>query len=406
MNLIERIIAAAAALTLALPAAAEYSGVRASAESGGILILGDSISSGEGLKEHELGYFDYLAANTGKPVTNLAVSGAITTELIEVIDDPSNADIIASSDIICISIGGNDLIRPTKALLETYRQEGEKTTDTVKRLIKEADVVQLMSDLTGALRQPRTTARDNYAVIEQKLRALNPDAEIVMQTIYNPLEVSETFLAENNVSGTNLDNYQKVVTYIANNEKTLNKAITALETVKVADVSETFTGSTWLYSRVLDEQDIHPNAIGHAMIGALILDALGIANGSDANIAEAIKNMKLASYYEMPQEHMDLLSKYAAPIQFSFGDYNNNGIIDVDDAQNVLIAYAEILVGNKLEDVIPSYGTLLCSDVNSDSDITVDDSQFILIYYAEVTLCGNDVTWYDITKNPKAPGAP
>lgn len=405
MKLINRIIAAAAALTLSLPAAAVYSGVQASAASGGILILGDSISSGESLKENEPGYFDYLAAATGKPITNLAVSGAITTELIEVIDNPNNADVIASSDIICISIGGNDLIRPTKALLATYQQEGETTTQTVKRLLKEADIVQLMSDLTGALRQPRTTARDNYAVIEQKLRALNPDAEIVMQTIYNPMEVSDAFLAENNISDTNLDNYQKAVSYIASNEKTLNKAILALETVKVADVSETFTGSTWIYSRVLDEQDIHPNAVGHAMIGALILDALGIAGGADAKMSLAVRNMKLASYYEMPQEHMDLLMKYAAPPEFVFGDQDGDGIVGLEDAQNVLNLYAQTLTGEKPENIF-SYGTMMCCDVNSDSAITVEDSQFILNYYAETTLSGNDVTWFDITQNPNAPGAP
>ena len=104
------------------------------ADTKSVLILGDSISDGTGLKDGEYGYYDYLADCTGGTLTNLAKSGATTHDVIAVIEDAANKDTIADADIICITAGGNDLMQPAKAYFETMAKEGENLIDTAKRV--------------------------------------------------------------------------------------------------------------------------------------------------------------------------------------------------------------------------------------------------------------------------------
>lgn len=76
------------------------------------------------------------------------------------------------------------------------------------------------------------------------------------------------------------------------------------------------------------------------------------------------------------------------------GDYNDDGEITVDDAQNVLVAYVEWL----------SYGGIIgmseaqtkACDVDEDNLITAADAQYILIYYTANTVAGQKLTWQEI----------
>lgn len=87
-----------------------------------------------------------------------------------------------------------------------------------------------------------------------------------------------------------------------------------------------------------------------------------------------------------------------------FGDVDGNGKISSNDAQITLICYAEMLSDNPptLTDA-----QLAIADVSGDGQVSSKDAQQILTYFLEVEVNGDDeVTWYDITKNPNAPGAP
>lgn len=402
---IKRITSAAAALMLSVPVMSAWTGTSAAADAaGGILILGDSISSGYGLRDGEAGFYDYLAGCTGKTVTNLAKAGAATADLIAVIDAAENAETIASADLICISIGGNDLLRPAQEVLSGYQKEGEGIFDTIRRVAAEGDPKRMISELTGALIQPRNAARDNYPVIEEKLRALNPDATIVMQTIYNPMEVSPEFLQAHNISGENLDNFNMLLSYVGNNEKILNKAMAALETVNIADVSAAFDGTGWLYDRVL-EKDVHPNALGHALIAAVVMEAAGITQGSDAKFALTLEKQLLETYRAIPADDLALLNRYAAPSNSQFGDQDCDGEISVEDAMGTLRIFVNTVAEIPLEQCA-TYGDTLYADVTGDGTITAEDAMCILRYYVETYVAGNKVTWYEITKNPNAPDAP
>lgn len=375
-----------AAALPALPAAA--------ADAPSVLILGDSISSGEGLKAGECGYYDYVADCTGGTLTNLAKSGATTHDVIAVLDDASNKDTIADADIICISAGGNDLMQPAKAYFETMAKEGENLIDTAKRVAKEGDAVKIITTLTGKLRQPRTQAIANYAVIAEKIRALNPDAQIIFQTTYNPFELPEYYLTASGYSEDMLKKYNTLMNYVNNNEVQLNDAMKAVEGTKTADVSAAFAGSGWLYDNSM-EKDVHPSPLGHALIAATVLDQIGNTNILSAAMAETVGNLKQSVYTKIPADDYAAISKYVVDVQYVKGDFDNSGQVGIEDVQNLLRVYTNGVSGKKIEDNVTAR-QFATGDVNGDGTISIDDVQYDLIYYVKRYVSKANVTWDDI----------
>lgn len=75
------------------------------------------------------------------------------------------------------------------------------------------------------------------------------------------------------------------------------------------------------------------------------------------------------------------------------GDVNENGTVDVEDAQLALNAYVASMAG--LETNL-SESQVKAADVNENNDVSVDDAQNILIYYVNNTLSGNPMSWDSI----------
>ena len=78
------------------------------------------------------------------------------------------------------------------------------------------------------------------------------------------------------------------------------------------------------------------------------------------------------------------------------GDVDGDGVISAEDAQNVLIAYAEIIAGNApaLTDAQKK-----AADVSGDGQIDAADAQYILIYYVENYVTGNPTTWEELLRS-------
>lgn len=72
------------------------------------------------------------------------------------------------------------------------------------------------------------------------------------------------------------------------------------------------------------------------------------------------------------------------------GDVTGDGKISIEDAQNTLDAYADIIADK--ENTL-SAAQISAADVDSDKKITVVDAQLILIYYVQNTLAGVPTTW-------------
>ena len=99
----------------------------ASAAEKKMLVLGDSISAGYGLANGELGYYDYVAEYGGYSMTNLAVSGDTTVDLLEVIAKDNTQKAVKDADLICISIGGNDLLQAVQGYTKRIIKHNAKS---------------------------------------------------------------------------------------------------------------------------------------------------------------------------------------------------------------------------------------------------------------------------------------
>ena len=382
----------AAALTGSALSAVPFT--TASAASKTLVVLGDSISAGYGLKDGEYGYDTYVAECLNSSIQNYAVSGITTDDLITMLDQPEISEAVSKADFISISIGGNDLLKPAQEYLSTMQKEGETLIDTLRREAKEGDAQTLMVGLTRALTPARSAAKANYPQIESKIRALNPDAPLVMQTLYNPFEVSDQFFQEHKYSEKTIENYKTLMTYVNNTVNFLNKVIRGLEQTDCADVYADFAGAGWMYDRIY-EKDVHPTVLGHALIAASVLSAANVSNQKSAKLGSTLDNMLIADYKQIPSADLTAIRKYAASNSYMRGDTDGDSTVTSTDAQALLEIFLATVVGEPLEANITTR-QMSVSDINSDSEINAMDAQYILSYFLRNDVLNDPCTWDDV----------
>jgi len=129
------------------------------------VVLGDSLARGTG-DEAGLGIGGRLSDELkrrrmpAKPVVNLAVNGARTPDLLKVLESRSVRTIIAQSNVVIISIGGNDLWGDTQ-----MRTNVPKNPELVMDAVLE-----------------------NISKIVAVVREANPKARVFLIGLYNPFE--------------------------------------------------------------------------------------------------------------------------------------------------------------------------------------------------------------------------
>lgn len=127
-----------------------------------ILVLGDSIGFGVG-DEPDMGigkrYATLIKPDNTITVANLAVAGASSADLAALVAAPENASFISATDLIIISIGGNDLNR--------LQYQDALSLDT-------------------AFQETFNNYQINLEATLNRLRSLNPDAQIALIGLYNP----------------------------------------------------------------------------------------------------------------------------------------------------------------------------------------------------------------------------
>ena len=130
------------------------------------LVLGDSIGYGSGLKNSKDACYGRIVADTnGYDYANDAVPGHTTQNLLSRLAVPSVKEHVQNADIISISIGGNNFL--------------------LGNIAKVCFDVMVMSDTSSAEKIIEGFYTD-YCKIIETIRSLNPDAVILMQTLYNP----------------------------------------------------------------------------------------------------------------------------------------------------------------------------------------------------------------------------
>lgn len=348
-----------------------------------MLVLGDSISAGYGLAEGSFGYYDYVAEYGGYSMTNLAVSGATTTDLLDVIAKEDTRKAVKDADLICISIGANDLLTPVKEFIKekNLQKEGESLTDMAKRLQKEGSLVSLVVSMNSKLRPYISTAKSNFLKIESELRTLNGDTDIIMQTLYNPVDSYTTTYQGEDLSG----DYDTLRSFVVGTLQKLNDPIKELETFKCADVFSAFDGTGWIYVNTL-KKDVHPTPLGHALIGATILDVLGVKNNKPTMMFDTVAALSKDDFAAIASDDFKCMMAYC-PV--AFGDIDADGAVTADDANAALIHYLYSVME------IPSELTanqLARAAVCRNKTVTADDANAILNYFL-ADFMGSDTSW-------------
>ena len=130
------------------------------------LVLGDSIGYGSGLANPREAVYGKIVADTnGYDYANDAIPGYTTGALLRLMQTDNVKADIEQADIISISIGGNNFLL------------GNMTQLMADVLVK--------NDASG-FDAIGAAYYDDLCVIIAFIRSLNPDAVILMQTLYNP----------------------------------------------------------------------------------------------------------------------------------------------------------------------------------------------------------------------------
>ena len=204
------------------------------------VVLGDSIAEGVGSSDKKTkGNAALIAKARGYELANFAVGGIPSETLLKLVREKDNIRKgIKRADIIDISIGGNDFV-----------VSGDLFSVLTRAL--------LFNDYSGADSIVEGFSA-NFGAIIKEIRKLNPNAKLIVQTLYNPMaslvrigEVYETAISKLN---------DCVYEYLKENPGAF----------LIADVRTAFMGREELVSRDL----MHPSDAGHEVIAQVVMDTI------------------------------------------------------------------------------------------------------------------------------------
>lgn len=215
-----------------------------------VAAIGDSLAKGTG-DQTGSGFVkrsvEALSKSTGKKVTllnNLGINGLTTSGLVSKLDETGVQYVLKQSDIIIVSIGGNDLFQGAQLL--SSQASGSDLSNT----FQEVTATKILRALPKASEQLKMAL--------EKIREINPDAYIVYVGLYNPFGdltelrtvSNEAVTTWNNIALTTMNNY---------------------ENMTVVPTYDLFTSNL---KRYLSTDHFHPNAEGYQQIANRIVQGI------------------------------------------------------------------------------------------------------------------------------------
>lgn len=247
------------------------------------VVLGDSIAFGSGLTNPGKAVYGKIVADTnGYAYKNFAVPGHTTQNLLRRMQEPQVSPAIAAADIISISIGGNNfLLGNMNALL-------------YDAIVKE-DYTRF-DEITDSFYQ-------DLQQIVRTIRQMNPDAAILLQTIYNPQ------------TGTIGEVYQQAADRF--NDKFRQYAAEQTDGILLVDVAQALTDS----DRDFAEDRIHPSAVGNEKIARAVLQTLfehGLGTQTTPQIAEAGRDLHGTGTFSLVVQFYGRVFRFLADVRHFF----------------------------------------------------------------------------------------
>ena len=405
-----------------------------------LVLFGDSIAAGFSVDNSvKYNYGQICADYLGGNVNNYAVSGAESADMIKVIDSLSSEQItnVKNAEYIVISIGGNDLMHYAAKYFLNYAAQKKLLADgadasalpsdpTIQDLLSAIDMKKLqdyagnkmnMLDLGTELKKLCAGLRikndekgypgiipagiiPDIKTAAGKLKSINPNARIIVQTIYQPVQFDPEFIARKYGAGSS---YETLIGHIRSNFndviREFRKQLSEVEGIEVADVYNYFTsipegetqnnanpGHAYYFVNIQKEgkaKDFHPNQKGHVAIASTILNTIGKLHDDSGLLTQLFTSFDDISDY--PLIALDTYKTAAGNLILA--DVNFDGKTDARDASIILKNYA-VISGN--EKSILSELQNSVADVNKDTSRDAKDASAILRYYAYLSNKGTD----------------
>lgn len=213
-----------------------------------LVAFGDSIAAGFGLDDETKNYLYLFSKNIGASYQNFAVSGYDSGDLLKLLTSPGTAEVaaVASANIIVLSIGGNDILHQKDLMINTlknvYLNHGDWFTPEVDAIYAQFE--------------------KNFASCLDALRAQNPGAVILLQTVYNPAQKQGYYVAVVNVA-------KGVGKYLDRLNESIKKVCAGRADVYVIDDAERMNKDADNFYSLKQDFDIHPTEHGHASLAAI-----------------------------------------------------------------------------------------------------------------------------------------
>lgn len=310
MNTSKRLIGILLALCMA---AGMFSVPVMAADAPVYLALGDSISTGYGLPDGVPGFVDRIAeAQPSCILVNRSVNGNTAAGVYEQLRDGTMDDLLLRAGLITLTCGGNDLMAvlyekianlynadhpsaPIAPAEITVIFNGEHPTLKGDDLMDYATAA--LEGLAGSdeFQAGLLAFTDALTKVVAYIRAVNPDAQLVIPTQYNPYNSFENLLFYRSI-------YAEIEAGVLLLNDVIRSHAKSLDYI-AADVYAAFHDSTenlcnakasFLGSPNLD---FHPNSAGHIQIAQVLLQALAgpSISISNANLSDGCVTVSLTN---------------------------------------------------------------------------------------------------------------
>jgi lysophospholipase L1-like esterase len=197
-----------------------------------VVVIGDSLAHGTGDESGKgiPGDLDdeFRQRGISADVKNYGVAGATTEDVQNKLNDDAIRADVASADAIVLSVGANNVFQDPEARARAIRD-------------RDAYAQEILERVAGAVAQ---------------IRAINPDAELMLLGGYNPLP-------DHPLSG-------GISRYIKNWDKLLNKRFESDALIDVVKTSDIIDGA----DKLSPADHFHPGAVAYRAIAKRIADML------------------------------------------------------------------------------------------------------------------------------------
>lgn len=425
-----------------------------------MVVLGDSIANGYGLGENEYSYAEICADYFGADLANFAEDGLDTFELLEMLNNPTDEQLesLANTDVVVMSIGGNDMLHYGLKQILTFAAEHNLLaegytaadiadvpgTKSIEMLDKQAfreyadsgleAQLAINTELQALSQNLRLTEGTNaygenagiihneimanIDAIVKKIKEINPNAQVIVQTVYQPLQLSPEYVSENYSTG-----YAAMLTQLRTTMDsimaTFKEELQQVEDIEIIDVLDTYTangdvesssanpGHAYYFTNMqnpYDEEggegtmDFHPNQKGHFAIASLLLSKIKVTDEEtgelvtpapaerpvDEETGEAIPTVfdtvynSIEDIADFPPLAMEQVIE-SVPDMVTPGDIDGDGFIDANDSTAILVEYANR--STKVESELTEEQAKK-ADVNYDGFVDASDATLTSMYYA------------------------